>query len=189
MKTRKAFTLIELLVVVAIIAILVAIAIPNMMSARVKANVAKSQADIRSIVNAVKTYQVDFNTIPPRLQTGSTISPTYLPRCFYLTTPVPYIDVAQGVSPFNRVDELIPHGYWYYNWDDVKTMNLNLTMAWNKPHPSEWMQWMVSTIGPSTKVYPYETLGTEGGGTSLMFIDYNPSNGLYSSGLIQTHGK
>ncbi|MDX9754568.1 MAG: prepilin-type N-terminal cleavage/methylation domain-containing protein [bacterium] len=193
MKPSKAFTLIELLIVVAIIAILAAIAIPNFMNARVRANVARSQADINTIVNALMTYQVDHNAIPPRLiqqgSSGQAIAPTYLPHCFYLTTPIPYFTASQAVSPFNRRGDQIPHGYWYYNWEDVKTQNLALTISFNKRENTGLYRWMTSTIGPCTEIYPYQTFGLEGGGTNLMFMDYDPSNGLYSPGLIQTHGK
>ncbi len=48
LKNRKGFTLMEILIVVAIIAILVAIAIPTFSSALTKANVATDKANIRA---------------------------------------------------------------------------------------------------------------------------------------------
>lgn len=193
MTRLKAFTLIELLIVVAIIGILAAIAVPNFMNARIRAHVAKSQADINAITGAVMTYRIDNNAIPPRLiESGSTgsgsIGPTFVPQCRYLTTPIMYFNIEQGRSPFNQKDAQIPNGYWYYNWEEVQNRNLAVTMSWNAPGPKVWMRWMVSTIGPCTQIYPYQTLSGESGGTHLFFMDYDPSNGVVSPGLIQQHG-
>ncbi|MFH1740710.1 MAG: prepilin-type N-terminal cleavage/methylation domain-containing protein [bacterium] len=62
-KNRDAFTLIELLIVVAIIGILAAIAVPNFMNARIRANVARSKADLRTIGTAMQMYKLDHKTV------------------------------------------------------------------------------------------------------------------------------
>jgi general secretion pathway protein G len=63
-RNRKGFTLIELLIVVAIIGIIVAIAIPNLLNAIQRAKQKRSMADIRSIGTAAETYAIDFNRYP-----------------------------------------------------------------------------------------------------------------------------
>ena len=63
-KNRKGFTLIELLIVVAIIGIIVAIAIPNLLNAIQRAKQKKTMGDMRSIGTAAESYAVDYNRYP-----------------------------------------------------------------------------------------------------------------------------
>ena len=63
-RIRRGFTLIELLVVVAIIAILAAIAIPNLLEAQTRSKVSRVKADLRTLATALEAYTVDHNRPP-----------------------------------------------------------------------------------------------------------------------------
>lgn len=67
-KNQKGFSLIELLIVVAIILIIAAIAIPNLLRSKMAANEASAVGSIRTIVTADITYSTTYgNQFAPAL--------------------------------------------------------------------------------------------------------------------------
>jgi type II secretion system protein G len=77
-RNKKGFTLIELLIVVAIIGIIVAIAIPNLLNAIQRAKQKRSMADMRSAGTAAEAYAVDFNHYPAAAAAGAVVWPSGL---------------------------------------------------------------------------------------------------------------
>ena len=70
MRKQKGFTLIELLIVIAIIGIIAAIAIPNLLNALDRSRQKRSMSDLRTWGSALGTYLVDFNFYPYLPQNG-----------------------------------------------------------------------------------------------------------------------
>src|SRR6266496_4024960 len=81
MRKEKGFTLIELLIVVAIIGIIAAIAIPNLLNAIDRGKQKRTMADMRSIGTAVESYAVDNNVYPPATDANAlrnAVQPIYI---------------------------------------------------------------------------------------------------------------
>jgi len=64
LRKERGFTLIELLIVVAIIGIIAAIAIPNLLNAIQRGKQKRTISDMRSVATAIESYAVDNNQYP-----------------------------------------------------------------------------------------------------------------------------
>jgi general secretion pathway protein G len=88
MRKDRGFTLIELLIVVAIIGIIAAIAIPNLLNAIDRGRQKRTMADMRSVGTAVESYAVDENRYPLQASEATVdgnldqhVEPIYIKTC------------------------------------------------------------------------------------------------------------
>lgn len=81
--TKKAFTLLELMIIVAIIIVITAIAIPNVLKARMTANDVMAQATLKTIGKAMESYYLITGLYPtdPVQLTGA--NPPYLNENYF----------------------------------------------------------------------------------------------------------
>jgi len=80
------FTLVEILIVVGILALLSAIAIPNLLRARMSANDALAQTTLKTIGKALETYLVTNTGYPGTVDALTTATPPYLNENYFSGT-------------------------------------------------------------------------------------------------------
>ncbi|HQP97852.1 MAG TPA: prepilin-type N-terminal cleavage/methylation domain-containing protein [bacterium] len=196
---RVGFTLIELLIVVAIIGILAGIAIPNFLSAQLRARVAQCKMDLRTIGQAVHQYHLDHNRFPQRFaDEHSFFAQTIAPM---LTTPVAYLSSPSVKDPFGPVEEApAPTGLEENRFVTNQPLPRNsyvyvpyqLFSLWQANPKLDRDAYLVASIGPdrvdSALVYlPFPEMRT----LPIPCIQdtvYSPSNGVISGGDIGHFG-
>jgi prepilin-type N-terminal cleavage/methylation domain-containing protein len=95
---QKGFSLIELLIVVAIILIIAAIAIPNLLRARIAANEASAVSSLRTMNTACITYNTSYGTYPTALTNLAPIASGSTPN----STSADLLDATLTTTPFQK---------------------------------------------------------------------------------------
>ncbi len=184
MNRCSGFSLIELLVAIVIISILAAIAVPNYLHMRVRAQTAQAQSELRNAATAMESYYVDYQSYP--YTTGESI---YENRWMKLTTPIEYF-TTDLKDPFGDpvLVSFVNPGFpgdsefqvYDFTTDDPHNLvqhsffNLMIGLGYSRE-----IKWYTSSQGPDGKI---GRLGPWIG------IAYDPSNGTASNGDIIRSG-
>lgn len=176
-KSNPAFTLIELLIVVSAIAILTAIALPNLLKAQIRTKASRVKAELKTLAVALEAYHTDNNSYPIWMKGTDNITPN-IKRLVPLSTPIGYVTDIPERDPFQ--DENHPRIYDAYDYVDAKSMALS-----GDPEPAfrvRGAEWRLCSAGP-------DRVNTFGGPSYLNSIDnpgydYDPTNGILSRGDI-----
>lgn len=180
---RSGFTLIELLIVVAIIGILAAIAVPNFLCAQIKARVARSEADLRSLATALEMYRMDNNIYPPTPNTAGNLR---FHRLAKLTSPIAYMGgvpldpFREGVDAANStLFQAEDSAYPFWDPETTRQQRGGNTFSWLPESTAQSGGWVLHGAGPDSD---YEA--AEG----MPLHIYSASNGCISGGDIYRFG-
>jgi general secretion pathway protein G len=198
----RAFTLIELLIVVAIIAILAAIAIPNMLEAQTRAKVSRAKSDLRVVATAVEAYAVDNNKYPYAPDATLDVDGYGNLRAFAfitvprgVTTPVAYLTstltdpfkigrrATIGPNTGKPYQTAVPQdmAFWFMNNRQAPDPDYGFfTPDLLEPVLALDGDWRMGSVGP-LNLYP---LKSNGGTLYDVNSAYDPTNGSISRGMI-----
>jgi len=189
MPINPGFSAVELLLVAGIIAILVAIAVPGYLDARVRAEITDVKKNLIEVHNALILYKVNCNQFPEK--------PIYP----YYFNPLNRLIKGQMLDsePVDRFKKgLIGYGSYYsdsyFGYDYIDPTITYYTKIYarltaNAKDISMGINgdgyWYVKSIGPDQTDFRDEGLGRGSNQQNILgMVSYDPTNGVFSLGEI-----
>ncbi len=89
--SKDGFTLVEIMIVVAIIALLAAIAIPNLLRAKLQANDSAAKSHLKSLSTSSETFaSINSGSYPTEITSLTGVTPPYISQSFCGSTVAGY---------------------------------------------------------------------------------------------------
>ncbi len=180
---RGGFTLIELLIVIAIILILIAIALPNFLEAQIRAKVTKAKGEIRSLLIAMESYNLDFNYYPAQHERNGGTNRNAR-GLFWLTSPNQYI-TAIPEDPFAIFGADESSGITYVTYESGG-MEVGGSTFGGERCPTCMVTWAIFSNGPDATQNIWQDNPHYNDGNPTWH--YSPTNGTKSVGEIIVWG-
>lgn len=182
---RRAYSLVELMVVVAIISLLVAVGVPNLLEAETRSRLARTKADMHTIATALALYSADHSGHYPPAPADPAVTPQWQGSQhffdnagFGLTTPVAYMaGIPHSVFLARQTSNSPGAGFYLFNYKYHRQLNQSLPEAERCLFADHAMaagaEYVIWTLGPN-KGNPASSDGTV----------YDPTNGNVSRGRV-----
>lgn len=108
-KIEQAFTLVEIMIVAIVIALLTAVAIPNLLRAKITGNQSSAQATLKSIATALEAYSIANGIYPSATTSLMGAAPPYLTKD-YFASPFNGYNFTASITDYTYAVTAVPAG-------------------------------------------------------------------------------